>query len=157
MTKSTIVTKTNKRNMLLSSSAIRARIADKTLDIIPFSEISLQPASYDLRIADDAVMTAGELSLIATMEFVSLPTDLAATLRVRSSFGRRGVLLGAGYIDPGFRGNLTLCLVNMGLVDISVEKGTRIVQMLIHPILGDVESAYNGRYQDSRGVVQSKI
>jgi dCTP deaminase len=157
MTKSTIAAKTNKRNMLLSSSAIRARIADKTLGITPFSETSLQPASYDLRIADDAVMIAGELSLIATMEFVSLPTDLAATLRVRSSFGRRGILLGAGYVDPGFRGNLTLCLVNMGSVDISVEKGTRIVQMLIHPILGDVENAYNGKYQNSRGVVQSKM
>ncbi|MDR0439202.1 MAG: dCTP deaminase [Methanocalculaceae archaeon] len=143
--------------MLLSSSAIRERIADGTLDITPFSEISLQPASYDLRVAEDIVMKAGELSLIATMEFVSLPTDLAATLRVRSSFGRKGVLLGAGYIDPGFRGNLTLCTVNMGPVDISVEKGTRIAQMLIHLILGDVENAYNGNYQDSCGVVQSKI
>ena len=102
-------------------------------------------------------MKTGELSLIATMEFVSLPADLAATLRGRSSFGRKGVLLGAGYIDPGFRGNLTLCMVNMGKEDIAVEKGTRIVQMLIHPILGDVENAYNGNYQDSYGVVKSKI
>lgn len=143
--------------MLLSSSAIRARIADGTLGITPFAEESLQPASYDLRAAEDTVMKAGELSLVATMEFVSLPDDLAATLRGRSSFGRKGVLLGAGYIDPGFRGNLTLCMVNMGPEDIPVAKGTRVVQMLIHPILGDVENAYNGNYQDSYGVVHSKI
>ena len=143
--------------MLLSSSAIRARIADGTLGITPFAEESLQPASYDLRAAKDTVMKAGELSLVATMEFVSLPADLAATLRSRSSFGRKGVLLGAGYIDPRFRGNLTLCMVNMGLDDIQVAKGTRVVQMLIHPILGDVENAYNGNYQDSYGVVHSKI
>ena len=143
--------------MLLSSSAIRARIADGTLGITPFTEESLQPASYDLRAAEDTVMKSGELSLIATMEFVSLPADLAATLRGRSSFGRKGVLLGAGYIDPGFRGNLTLCMVNMGKEDIAVEKGTRIVQMLIHPILGEVENVYNGNYQDSYGVVKSKI
>ena len=103
--------------MLLSSSAIRARINDGTLGITPFAEESLQPASYDLRAAEDTVMKTGELSLIATMEFVSLPADLAATLRGRSSFGRKGVLLGAGYIDPGFRGNLTLCMVNMGKED----------------------------------------
>ena len=143
--------------MLLSSSAIRARIADGTLGITPFAEESLQPASYDLRVAEDTVLKAGELSLVATMEFVSLPADLAATLRSRSSFGRKGVLLGAGYIDPRFRGNLTLCMVNMGLDDIQVAKGTRVVQMLIHPILGDVENAYNGNYQDSYGVVHSKI
>ncbi|MDR3102344.1 MAG: dCTP deaminase [Methanocalculaceae archaeon] len=143
--------------MLLSSSAIRARIADKTLGITPFAEESLQPASYDLRAAEDTVMKAGKLSLVATMEFVSLPADLAATLRGRSSFGRKGLLLGAGYIDPGFRGNLTLCMVNMGPTDIRVEKGTRIVQMLIHPVFGDVDNIYDGNYQDSYGVVTSKI
>lgn len=143
--------------MLLSSSLIRAHIADGTLGITPFAEESLQPASYDLRAAENTVMKAGELSLVATMEFVSLPADLAATLRVRSSFGRIGILLGAGYIDPGFRGNLTLCMVNMGPEDIPVEKGTRIVQMLIHPVLGEVENAYNGNYQDSYGVVKSKL
>ncbi|MDV0444066.1 dCTP deaminase [Methanorbis rubei] len=143
--------------MLLSSSCIRARIADGTLGITPFAEDSLQPASYDLRAAEDIILEKGELSLVATMEFVSLPADLAATLRGRSSFGRKGVLLGAGYIDPGFRGNLTLCMVNMGPEDIPVTKGTRVVQMLIHPILGDVETAYNGNYQDSYGIVKSKI
>ena len=143
--------------MLLSSSRIRARIADGTLGIAPFAEDSLQPASYDLRAAEDTILKKGELSLVATMEFVSLPADLAATLRCRSSFGRKGVLLGAGYIDPGFRGNLTLCMVNMGPEDIPVTKGTRIVQMLIHPILGDVETAYNGNYQDSYGIVKSTI
>jgi dCTP deaminase len=102
-------------------------------------------------------MKVGMLSLVATMEFVNLSADIAATLCIRSSFGRKGVLLGAGYVDPGFRGNLTLCLVNMGSVDIPVEKGTRIVQMLIHPIFGGVENTYSGNYQDSYGVVQSKI
>ena len=41
--------------MLLSSSAIRARINDGTLGITPFAEESLQPASYDLRAAEDTV------------------------------------------------------------------------------------------------------
>ena len=48
-------------------------------------------------------------------------------------------------------------MANMGPEDIPVEKGTRIVQMLIHPVLGNVENTYNGNYQDSYGVVQSKI
>ncbi|HJJ91020.1 MAG TPA: dCTP deaminase [Methanocorpusculum sp.] len=143
--------------MLLSSSIIRARVADGTLGIIPFEETSLQPASYDLSVAGEIVMKVGELSLVATREFISLPSDLAATLRCRSSFGRKGVILGAGYIDPGFRGNLTLCMVNMGSENIFVEEGTRIVQMLIHPVLGHVENAYNGNYQNSYGVVGSKI
>jgi dCTP deaminase len=143
--------------MLLSSSEIRRRIADKSLGIEPFSEESLQPASYDLRAAGDAVLKKGELGLISTLEFLTLPADLGATLWGRSSFGRKGVLLGAGYIDPGFRGNLTLCLANTGLSDIPIAKETPIVQILFHPVLGDVEHTYSGRYQDSHGVVPSRL
>ena len=143
--------------MVLSSSLIRQRLADKTLGIEPFAEESLQPSSYDLRSAEDIVIKKGELTLVPTMEFVSLPDDLCATLWGRSSFGRKGVVLGAGYIDPGFRGNLTLCMVNNGPEDIPVTKGMRVVQMLIHPVEGKVESAYDGQYQDSHGVVKSKL
>ncbi len=143
--------------MVLSSSIIRSRLADKTLGIDPFCEDSLQPSSYDLRSSEDIVIKKGALTLVPTMEFVSLPSDLCATLWGRSSFGRKGVVLGAGYIDPGFCGNLTLCMTNMGPEDIAVSKGMRVVQMLIHPVDGKVESAYNGNYQNSHGVVHSKI
>ncbi|HJJ55805.1 MAG TPA: dCTP deaminase [Methanocorpusculum sp.] len=143
--------------MILSSSAIRERISDNSLNISPFTEECLQPSSYDLRVDTDCILKRGEFTLVSTMEFICLPPDLAATLRTRSSFGRKGILLGAGYIDPGFRGNLTLSLVNMGPEDISIKKGTRIVQMLIHTILGNVEKAYNGNYQDSHGIIKSKI
>ena len=100
--------------MVLSSSIIRTRITDGSLGIDPFAEESLQPSSYDLRSAEDITIKKGELTLVPTMEFVSLPEDLCATLCGRSSFGRKGVVLGAGYIDPGFRGNLTLCMANYG-------------------------------------------
>ena len=143
--------------MVLSSSIIRKRLTDGTLGIDPFAEESLQPSSYDLRSAEDTVLKKGEMTLVSTLEFVSLPDDLCATLWGRSSFGRKGVTLGAGYIDPGFRGNLTLCMVNNGPDDISVTNGMRIVQMLIHPIEGTVEAAYNGHYQDSHGKVASKL
>ncbi|MDD4423510.1 MULTISPECIES: dCTP deaminase [Methanocorpusculum] len=143
--------------MVLSSSIIRTRIKDGSLGIDPFAEESLQPSSYDLRSAEDIIMKKGQLTLVPTMEFVSLPKDLCATLWGRSSFGRKGVVLGAGYIDPGFRGNLTLCMANCGPEDIPVTKGMRVVQMLIHTVEGEVESAYNGNYQDSFGVVKSKI
>ena len=48
-------------------------------------------------------------------------------------------------------------MVNNGPEDITVTKGMRVVQMLIHAVEGKVESAYNGQYQDSHGVVQSKM
>jgi len=125
------------------------------LIISPFSEECLQPASYDLRVAHDTVLTRDGCSLVPTMEWVELPGDLAATLRCRSSFGRKGVLIAAGYVDPGFRGQLTLCLVNMGTEEITLYQNNRVVQMIIHEVKGG-SRLYDGRYQDSHGVIHSR-
>ena len=86
--------------------------------------------------------------LVPSLEWVEIPGDLAATLRCRSSYGRRGVIISAGFVDPGFRGQLTLCLINMGNDDIALKKNDRIVQMIIHEVR-DGGTLYSGRYQDS--------
>ncbi len=63
--------------------------------------------------------------------------------------------MGAGFVDPGFRGQLTLCLTNMGSEDIRVQKNDRIVQMILHEVQNGSER-YSGRYQDSSGAVEAK-
>ncbi|MCP1662971.1 MAG: dCTP deaminase [Methanocalculus sp. MSAO_Arc1] len=145
--------------MILSAAVIKSRLADDSrngdLVIRPFGQSCLQPASYDLRVADEALLIRGQCNLVPTLEWVELPSDIAATLRTRSSFGRRGILLGAGYVDPGFRGQLTLCCTNMGTDDILVAEGDRIVQMIFHAVDGGDE-VYTGRYQDSSGVVHAR-
>lgn len=145
--------------MILSGTEIRRRLGVDSIkgDLViqPFSDTSLQPASYDLRAGENIILPQGRCTLVPTLEWVELPGDLAATLRCRSSFGRRGVLLGAGYVDPGFRGQLTLCLTNCGGEDISVRKLDRIVQMILHEVRGG-GVLYEGRYQDSNGVVEAR-
>ena len=125
------------------------------LVINPYDKECQQPASYDLRAASDTLLPRGTCTLVPTQEWVELPTDLSGTLMCRSSFGRRGVLLGAGYVDPGFRGQLTLCLVNMGNEDVCLKKNDRIVQMILHEVL-EGNHGYSGRYQDSHGAVGAK-
>jgi dCTP deaminase len=125
------------------------------LVIDPYSGESLQPASYDLRAAQDALLPRGTTTLVPSMEWVELPAELAATLRCRSSFGRRGVILTGGFVDPGFRGQLTLSLINMGPEEIRLVKGERVVQMILHQVF-DGEELYDGRYQDSHGAVGAR-
>ncbi len=145
--------------MVLSAGVIRNRLGDDSRDgdlvIRPFDDACLQPASYDLRVAEESNLIRGQCTLVPTLEWVELPSDIAATLRGRSSYGRRGLLLGAGYVDPGFRGQLTLCCTNMGNEDILVPRNTRIVQMVFHEVIGGDE-LYSGRYQDSEGIVHAR-
>jgi dCTP deaminase len=144
--------------MILSASEIARRLESDPgsgkLVITPYMSECQQPASYDLRAASDMSLVQGKCTLVPTLEWVELPKDLAGTLRCRSSFGRKGVLLGAGFVDPGFRGQLTLCLTNMGN-DLVVRKNDRIVQLILHEVRGGDEG-YSGRYQDSIGAVEAK-
>jgi dCTP deaminase len=94
-------------------------------------------------------------TLVPSLEWVELPADLAATLRCRSSFGRKGVVITAGFVDPGFRGQLTLCLLNMGPEELTLGKGDRVVQMILQRVSGGSE-LYKGRYQDSTGAVHAR-
>lgn len=145
--------------MILSASEFARHLSPDPgsgrLVITPYHKDCQQPASYDLRAASDTLLPRGTCTLVPTIEWVELPTELAGTLMCRSSFGRRGVLLGAGYVDPGFRGQLTLCLTNMGNEDVCVRKNDRIVQMILHEVR-EGNHGYSGRYQDSRGAVEAK-
>jgi dCTP deaminase len=145
--------------MILSSREIIRRLGDQgregALVIRPYGSECQQPASYDLRVAEDTVLKPGSCTLAHTLEWVELPSDLAATIRTRSSFGRRGILVTAGYVDPGFRGQLTLGLVNMGREEVHLKINDRVVQLILHQVLG-ADQTYDGRYQDSKGVVGAR-
>ena len=142
--------------MILSASEIRRRTGEGgDLVIRPYHEGSQQPASYDLRVTGHQILARGACTLVPSLEWVELPRDLAATLRCRSSYARRGLLIGGGFVDPGFRGQLTLCLANLGAEDIVLSPSDRVVQMVLHQVAGGTE-LYDGRYQDSSGVVKAR-
>lgn len=71
--------------------------------------------------------------LAATLEYLRLPDDMAAYVVGRSSWGRLGLIVAtAVFVHPGFRGCLTLELVNDGDSPIRLSPGVRIAQLAIH-------------------------
>ena len=139
--------------MILSSQSIRARLqlSDEEGGIIlnPYAEESQQPASYDLRASEPSVIRRNMMTLLASKEWVELPVDIAATLRCRSSFARRGIFISGGFVDPGFRGHLTLCLYNCGTEDVSVqiEKDINLqfqaINFVLPPLVKNAVLQYN--------------
>jgi deoxycytidine triphosphate deaminase len=80
------------------------------------------------------VLHPGELALATTLEYLVIPDDLSAQVVGRSSYGRLGLLPAtAVFVHPGFRGCLTLELVNQGTVPISVTPGQRVAQLVVQP------------------------
>lgn len=140
----------------LSDRDLTAAVRSGSLTIDPYSEASLSPAGYDLRAGEDYSIRKGETVLVHTMERVGLPADLCGRLFIRSSFAREGVIGSFALVDPGFRGQLTLALVNMGKGDVRIVKGERVAQLVLDRLETPAEKPYRGRYQDSQGSVGSK-
>ena len=90
------------------------------------------------------ILHPGEFVLGSTLERVSLPDDLVARLEGKSSLGRLGLLIHstAGYVDPGWDGNLTLELSNVANLPITLYYGMKIGQISFQRMSSPVEVAY---------------
>jgi deoxycytidine triphosphate deaminase len=135
---------------------IEKRVMQKSLVLTPYEPDSLNGAGYDLRLNMDVTIPAGKQELVATLEKVELPTDLVATLHIRSSLARAGIIASLALVDPGFRGQLTISLYNAGIEPCSMKKGDKFVQMVVHLLGMKTQHPYEGRYQDSQGIVQRR-
>lgn len=103
------------------------------------------------------VIHPDEFVLASTLEFVRLPNDIGAKLDGRSGLGRLGLMIHstAGFVDPGFSGNLTYELRNIGRVPIKLYPGIRIGQISFFKIEPTL-IPYKGGYADTLGVASSK-
>src|SRR5919107_3755777 len=77
------------------------------------------------------VVHPGEFVLARTEEHVVLPDDVVARIEGKSSLGRLGLIVHAtaGFIDPGWKGTLTLELNNLTRVPIKLYPGLLIAQL----------------------------
>ena len=98
------------------------------------------------------ILHPGEFVLGSTLEMVTLPDDLVARLEGKSSLGRLGLLIHstAGYVDPGWEGNLTLELSNVANLPITLYDGMKIGQISFQRLSSPVEVAYGDSRLGSR-------
>lgn len=108
------------------------------------------------------VLHPGEFTLASTLEFIRLPRDIAARLEGRSSLARLGVSVHttAGFVDPGFEGQLTFELTNVSKLPVRLEPGLRLAQLCFFKISAcqvpyDVRK--HSKYSGAFGPVLSKI
>ena len=103
------------------------------------------------------ILHPGEFVLGSTLERVGIPGDLVARLEGKSSLGRLGLLIHstAGYIDPGFQGQITLEFSNVASLPITLHGGMRIGQISFLQMTTDADNPYGSgglgsKYQGGR-------
>ena len=117
-------------------------------------------------VADDQpfMLHPGEFALGSTREHIELPDDLVARLEGKSSLGRIGLLIHstAGFVDPGWKGRLTLELSNVARLPIALYPGMKIGQISFLRLTEPAERLYGSpelgsRYQWQSGPTASRF
>ena len=87
-----------------------------------------------------------------------MPDDLTAFVEGRSSLGRMGLFIqNAGWVDPGFRGEITLELYNANRCAIELKAGRRVGQLVFAKMDGPAQNPYRGKYQGQTGATGSRV
>ena len=152
--------------MILSDQDILATCKKgESIAIEPFDEASIQPASYDLRVGDQAASSAekelfdltktgfveikpGDFVIVLTHEKLMLDQQHVGRLGLTSLYARKGLLATVGpQVDPGFQGRLVIGLTNLSSKPIAVPHNDKFLTMEFHRLEKPSSSPYSGQYQ----------
>lgn len=176
--------------MILSDADIIQAIQNKHIYINPMKLGYLQPSSIDVTLHSviatvthtrevisvtnpptmqkqdisetGYVLFPGEMILGALDEWIEIDNTLVARIEGKSSLGRigLGVHITAGYVDPGWKGRLTVEIKNHALYDIEIRAGMKIAQIsfikLLTPSIRIYGTNLGSKYNNAVGVEGAK-
>lgn len=174
--------------MIYPDTSIRGGLrSDRPWAYVPgvreeFGEIDdsqIQPASLDVRLGPDFVdhtdgrrvdwspgdrflLKPGGCVLASLVERFALPADVVARVEGKSSWARRFLTVhSAGFIDPGFRGDITMELKNDGGLMLELRPGMVIAQVSFQQMLGPAARPYGSpglgsHYQGQSGATPAR-
>ena len=176
--------------MILTDIDILRRMKQSEIKITPLpTHHQIQPSSVDLRLGSEfwemitqtepidpkntepkyniirtnaLIIPPNNFVLGTTKEHIELPPDLAGRVEGRSSLGRLGIAvhITAGFIDAGFKGQITLEIKNQSPNPVILYENMRICQITFEQLTGEPKRTYgecDNKYQNQEGVTGSLI
>ena len=105
---------------------------------VPPARTRAGDAGFDLRCVDGFSLAPGERAVVGTGVAVALPDGTCGLVVPRSGLAARhgiSVVNGPGLIDPSYRGEIRVVLVNLGDSRFEAAVGDRIAQLLLVPFV----------------------
>ncbi len=93
-----------------------------------------EDAGMDLRAVEPVTLLPGVPAMVPTGIAIELPSGYEAQIRPRSGLALKHAITlpnSPATIDPGYRGEIRVILLNLGRAPYQIERGDRIAQMVI--------------------------
>lgn len=161
--------------MVLVDKEIKKVVQTGEIEISDFAEDCLNPASYDLRLGEEAYTLSagkiisvkekgfveiqpGDFALIITHEKLRLPINFVGRFGLRSKYARMGLIMTAGpQVDPGFEGKLVFGVVNFSSQIIRLKYLEPICTLELERLSTSSSTGYRGPYQGQMRITDEHI
>jgi dCTP deaminase len=145
------------------------------IEIDPYDEHFLEPATYDLRVGDHAAVTTapspinlreeklltiepGAMAILESLEELKLSDRVAARIGPKTTLLRRGIMVATGpQVDPGFHGRLIVNLTNLSPRSFALRYQDPFLSMEFHGLSEAPERPYSGEYQGRTGLTPEEL
>ena len=140
----------------------RKRLHRVNVPVVDYSDREpLDVIEVDLSKTGEYVLSPGQFILAHSVEVLNMPLNMSALLRTKSSMGRIGFEhMDAGWVDPGFSGQLTLEFKNqLESHAIRIRPGDQVGRLVFfrhETVEHDNSYKAKGRYNGQRGAVQTR-
>lgn len=104
----------------------------------------------------DFILRPYSFVLATTLERFELGSDVSGMIWIKSTLARAGLAISAAPVEPGFKGNLTIHVFNNTPYNFVLVPGEPFVQVQFLYGLARPSSLYDGKYQNSTGVVEAR-
>ena len=106
---------------------------------------------------DKLVIKSREQVLLSTIEYIEVPDNMVGFVELRSTWARHGLIMPPTIIDAGFKGTVTLEVLNSSSNAIMLKPDTRFAHVIFATTLNRVKNAYAGAYLGQKGVKVPKV
>lgn len=127
----------------MKKSVKKAVISENVLNVKKFfHDVSLpeyalsSDVGFDLRANETVTLAPFEQKTVRTGLAIQIPDGCVGLIRDRAGITTKmNVHTAAGTFDPAYRGEVSIVLINFGEETVQIEKGMRIAQMIIIPVV----------------------
>src|SRR5437899_2497277 len=151
---------------ILVDNQIREALDKGWLDIDPFNDDSLEPATYDLTIGKTCLLSTASdvidleeqqsatiqpfsVAFLQSNEVLTLDRKIVGRIGPKSAFLRQGIIASTGpQLDPGFKGRLFVTLINFMDRPMLIRYKQPFISVEFHALSREPSKTYEGQYQN---------